>query len=794
MAHFISSLFFLIIPLSSSLVFSEPVDFDDSRAYIVRVENDLKPSAFSDVEEWYKATLHSLDSDLLASENPNPSRPTREFLHVYKTVFHGFSAKLTRQEARQLGTRPGVLAVLPDRLNQLHITRSPAFMGLSSDKNPTGRLLSESDWGSNVVIGIFDTGIWPERPSFDDSGLGPIPPWWRGECTEGDRFNKSHCNKKIVGARFFSAGYEARKGPINSSAEFRSARDSDGHGTHTASTAAGRAVRNASLFGYAAGVAIGIAPKARIAVYKVCWKNGCTDSDILSAFDKAAEDGVNVISISIGGGAVPHNLDPIAIGAFGAAERGVFISASAGNEGPTKGTVTNVAPWMTTVGAGTIDRKFPADLLLADGRVLKGASLYSGPLLPDKTFLPLIHGRNASAAAASGRRSGGFTAATCLAGSLDEKLVEGKIVICDRGGNSRAAKGEVVRKARGSGVVVANVAPIGEGLVADSHVIPGLAVTESAGRTLRDYTNLSPNPRATMVFRGTEVGVMPAPVLASFSARGPSLESPYILKPDLIAPGVNILAAWPPGVSPTDLPTDERRTEFNVASGTSMSCPHVSGVAALLKGAHPDWSPAVIRSAMMTTAYSHDSRGRPILDEKSYNESTVWDMGAGHVDPEKAVDPGLVYDISADEYLNFLCASNFTRREIRQVARRTVGCEKIKPKPWQLNYPAIAVDFEGSELGADLEIAVKRTVTHVGEGQASYDVTVTNPKGVSLTVAPMKMEFKGKGEKLSYTVRVKAAKMEVRPGNTVTEAGKITWSDGRRQVVSPVVVMWKKGF
>lgn len=786
----------LIFPLVlSPLVFGDINDdeSEDAQTFIVRVENALKPSAFSDVEQWYKATLRSLDSNLINSEASNTIK-SKEFLHVYRTVFHGFSAKLTPNLAQQLEKRPEVIAVLPDRLRQLHITRSPHFLGLSS-ANPAG-LLSESDSGSNVIIGVLDTGIWPERRSFHDEGLGPIPSNWRGECVEGANFTKSLCNKKIIGARYFAAGYEARRGGINSSEEVKSARDSNGHGTHTASTAAGRAVGNASLFGYASGVAVGVAPKARIAVYKICWKNGCTDSDILAAFDKAVEDGVNVISISVGGGAVPYNLDPMAIGAFGAMERGILVSASAGNEGPTKMTVTNVSPWMTTVGASTIDRRFPADLVLEDGRVITGASLYSGSPLPKNTYLPLIYGGNASASWSAGgiRRSGGFSGHLCLAGSLDEKAVRGKIVMCDRGGNSRVAKGEVVRRAGGIGVVVANVAPNGEGLIADSHLIPGLAVTESSGKTIRDYINSSPNPRATMVFRGTEVGVKPAPVVASFSARGPSMESPYVLKPDVIAPGVNILAAWPAGVPPSDQAVDVRRTEFNVASGTSMSCPHVSGVAALLKGAHPDWSPAMIRSAMMTTAYATYSDGKPLLDEQSYNRSTVWDVGSGHVDPQRAVDPGLVYDITTVDYLNFLCASNFTRQEIRQIGRKRFSCRNKQLKPWDINYPAISVQFDVAAKNDSLEVVVARTVTHVGDGAARYAVAVTNTRGMSLTVTPAVMRFSVKGEKRSYSVRIKAEKLTVRPGNTVTEAGKIVWFDGRRRVVSPVVAMWKQGF
>ncbi|KAG6409985.1 hypothetical protein SASPL_128029 [Salvia splendens] len=762
--------FLLLSPLLFAAVSGEFYD-DDSEivlTFIVRVENELKPSAFSDVERWYKSTLHNLDS------NPSGIGKSSEFLHIYQTVFHGFSVKLTPKLARQLQKRPEIVAIFPDRVRQLQTTRSPRFLGLSNN-NPGG-LLTESDSGSNVVIGVLDTGIWPEHRSFHDEGLGPVPSNWRGECVEGDNFTKNLCNRKIIGARYFSDGYEARRGRINSSEELKSARDTNGHGTHTASTAAGRAVGNASLFGYAAGVAVGIAPKARIAVYKICWQYGCMDSDILAAFDQAARDGVNVISISVGGGVVPYYLDPMAIGAFGAMEKGILVSAAAGNDGPTKLTVSNVSPWMMTVGASTIDRTFPADLVLGNGRVITGASLYSGPPLPKKTFLPLIYAGNALIGGDVTKRAGGFSSATCLDGSLDENAVRGKIAVCDRGGNSRVAKAGVVRKAGGVGVVVANVAPIGEGLIADPLVLPGLAGDDSVSRH--------------------KIGVKPAPVVASFSARGPNIDSPYILKPDVIAPGVNILAAWPAGSSPTELADDPRQTEFNVASGTSMSCPHASGVAALLKGAHADWSPAMIRSAMMTTAYSRYRDGMPLLDEQSYNISSIWDVGAGHVDPQRAVDPGLVYDLTVVDYLNFLCASNFSGDEIRRIYRKRFSCGRKQLKPWDVNYPAIVVQFEAAEAsaGGDLEVVVTRTVTHVGDRAARFVAAVTSPRGVSVTVMPAVMMFRAKGEKRSYKVRIKAEKMALRPGTALWEEGKVMWSDGRRQVSSPLVVMWSRKY
>ncbi|CAK9185824.1 unnamed protein product [Ilex paraguariensis] len=777
----------LCVLLSLAAIFGEK-DAENTHTYIVRVQNDLKPSVFPDVEQWYSSTLRSLSSNPLDSEEPltKQTRKAKDFLHLYKTVFHGFSARLTAQQSLELKNRTGVLAVLPDQLRQIQTTRSPQFLGLAST-NPTG-LWTESNSGSNVIIGIFDTGISPERRSFHDEGLGPVPPHWKGECVEGDKFTKKQCNKKIIGARYFNVGYEVGAGELKNTTDINSPRDADGHGTHTASTAAGRAINNASLLGFAKGVAVGIAPKARIAVYKICWTKGCMDSDILSAFDKAVEDGVHIISISVGGGAVPYNIDPIAIGSFGAMEKGILVSASAGNEGPNKMTVTNVAPWITTVGASTIDRSFPADLVLEDGTVITGASLYNGKPLPKKSYLPLIYAGNAPVDI---KRAGSFSSATCMPDSLDKELVRGKIVVCDRGGVARVAKGQTVKEAGGVGVVIANVAPIGEGLIADAHLIPGIAITESAASRTANYLNSSKNPRARMVFRGTEVGVKPAPVVASFSARGPSIESTYILKPDVIAPGVNILAAWPDDVAPTELSSDTRRTEFNIISGTSMSCPHVSGVAALLKGAHPEWSPAMIRSALMTTAYMQDREGKQLLDEKSNHVSTVWDMGAGHVDPERAVDPGLVYDLTVNDYLNFLCSSDYSRQAITQIARKTVRCNPMQRKPWNFNYPAITIAFDKSG-SSNSEVVVRRTVTHVSEGASSYTVTVTNPKGAIVTVDPAKINFKGKGEKHSYVVRIKAEKQTVLPGNEVTELGKLVWTDGgKHQVVSPVVVVWK---
>ncbi|XP_006841510.2 subtilisin-like protease SBT1.5 [Amborella trichopoda] len=748
-----------------------------ARTFIVRVQHDLKPTVFPTHEHWYKS---------MASSSPT----AQNLIHLYHTVFNGFSAKLTPSQASQLSNHPAVLSLFEDRPRKLHTTRSPQFLGLSQEPNT---ILPKSDYGSNLIIGVLDTGVWPERRSFSDTGVGPIPSRWKGECQDTYDFPKTLCNRKLIGARFFSGGYEAAAGAMNETLERKSPRDTDGHGTHTASTAAGNMVPRASALGYARGVASGMAPLARLAVYKVCWATGCFDSDILAAMDSAVNDGVDVLSMSLGGGAVPYYMDAMAVGSFGAVEQGVFVAASAGNEGPGEMTVTNVAPWITTVGAGTIDRGFPADVVLGDGRVISGVSIYrhkdtgrghatvSSPA-------PLIYAGTAG-------HPGGFGPALCMENSLDPSSVQGKIVICERGSSPRASKGVEVKRAGGAGMILANSIADGEGLIADSHVLPAVGIGARAGDLLLQYTNQSSSPpQAKFIFRGTALGVHPAPIVATFSSRGPNPESHTILKPDLLAPGVNILAAWIDGLGPSGMPSDKRKAEFNVLSGTSMACPHVAGLALLLKGAHPEWSAAMVRSALMTTAYTRDNIGGTLHDEANGNLSTPLASGAGHVDPQKALDPGLVYDINTEDYIAFLCNSNYSETSIRTITKREVHCGT---KGWvgDLNYPAFTVVFEGERVAE-----MRRVVKNVGDNEvATYRVGVIEPKGVRVSVVPQELVFRRKGEELSYRVRVEkvgaeavaeAEEMIHFPGpESKVSHGTVTWTDGKHVVRSPVTVV-----
>lgn len=205
--------------------------------------------------------------------------------------------------------------------------------------------------------------------------MGPIPKSWHGRCVKADKFDpKKACNRKLVGARYYINGFEREFGPLNTSgdAEYRSPRDRLGHGTHTASTAAGSVARNASYFGLGQGTARGGAPRARVAVYKVCWfkdfQGRCSEADILAAFDDALHDGVDVISVSLGSSPplMPFFSTSSDIGSFHAMQLGVAVVFSAGNDGPDPSLVQNVSPWSLCIAAGTIDREFPARMVLGN--------------------------------------------------------------------------------------------------------------------------------------------------------------------------------------------------------------------------------------------------------------------------------------------------------------------------------------------------------------------------------------------------------------------------------------------
>lgn len=671
---------------------------------------------------------------------------------------------MTDTQAHILRNVPGILKVTWERIGHLHTTRTPQFLGLS---NSSG-LWPNSDYADDVIIGLLDTGVWPESRSFNDDGLSPIPEKWKGGCMSGPEFPASSCNKKLIGAKFFSTGYEAERGSVNLLGESRSPRDTEGHGTHTASTAGGSAVKDAGFYDLARGEASGIASKARLAIYKTCWADGCSGADILAALDEAVDDGVDVVSISVGlDSGIDYIDDPFAIGAFGAVAKGILVTCSAGNSGPKKTTLENVAPWILTVGASSIDRDFRADAVLGDGSVYRGMSLYSGA--SNGSSLPLVYAKD------HGHR-------LCVPGTL--KNVEGKIVLCDGGINSNVQKGSAVKQAGGAGMILASNVNTAPGGPADVHILPATMVDPSAGKKIQKYINdTKSSATATIIFKGTILGGIQAPQVAQFSSRGPNDVTPGILKPDLIAPGVNILAAWSGAASPSELVVDSRRVEFSFQSGTSMATPHVSGLAALLRKAYPTWSPAAIKSALMTTAYNVDNTRSNIKDLATGKESTPFEHGSGHVDPNKALDPGLVYDLGVKDYIGFLCSIGYDASQIAIVAQdQTLDCSTVGlANPGDLNYPSFSVVFKPDTN----KVTHKRVLRNVGPSEnVVYNVKVASPSSIKIVVSPRRLVFSPRNKSLSYEVTFSYLSDDME--DALPQFGWIEWSDGIHKVRSPV--------
>ncbi|WMV57050.1 hypothetical protein MTR67_050435 [Solanum verrucosum] len=315
------------------------------------------PNAFSSHHSWYLSTLASVSD----SSNLDYASNRNSLVYAYTNVIRGFSASLSPSELQVVKNSPGYLSSTRDMTVKIDMTHTSQFLGLNSNSGAWPK----SDYGRDVIIGLVDTGVWPESKSYNDNGMIDVPSRWKGECESGTQFNSSLCNKKLIGARYFNKGLIASN--PNITIVMNSARDTTGHGTHTSSTAAGCHVEFASYFGYGPGTAIGMAPKAHVAMYKALWDEGTMLSDILAAIDQAIEDGVDVLSLSLGIDGVPLYDDPIAIAAFAAMEKGIFVSTSAGNDGPDDESLHNGTPWVLTVAAGTVDRHFLGTLTLGNG-------------------------------------------------------------------------------------------------------------------------------------------------------------------------------------------------------------------------------------------------------------------------------------------------------------------------------------------------------------------------------------------------------------------------------------------
>ncbi|KAK7340330.1 hypothetical protein VNO77_21032 [Canavalia gladiata] len=727
----------------------------ESSTYIVHMDKSLFPQVFATHHDWFESIIHSIISATL----DHPSKQSKKLFYSYKHAMYGFSAVLSSDGLEAVKNSHGFVAAYPDRTATMDTTHTFEFLSLNSSSG----LWHASNFGEDVIVGVIDTGVWPESQSFKDDGMTKtIPNRWKGTCEAGQDFNSSLCNFKLIGARYFNKGVIAAKPKVKIS--MNSARDVEGHGTHTSSTVAGIYVNGASYFGYAKGVARGIAPRARLAMYKVIWEEGNYASDVLAGMEQAIADGVDVISISMGFDDVPLYEDPIAIASFAAMEKGVLVSSSAGNLGPDLGTLHNGIPWLLTVAAGTIDRAF-GTLILGNGQTIVGWTLFPANAIVEN--LPLGYNKTISA---------------CNSTKLLSEVATSGIILCDSTSYLDLIFDQrgYVNDANLLGAVF--ISPIANEIVPVRS--PNIAISTQDGPSVINYAKSHKKPTASIKFQQTFVGIKPAPVAASYSSRGPSPSYPGILKPDIMAPGISVLAAVPPYIPNARIGDNVLlNSVYYVDSGTSMACPHASGVAALLKAAHPQWSATAIRSALVTTASPLDNTQNPIRDNGYPSQyASPFVMGAGEIDPNRALDPGLIYDAIPQDYVNLLCALKYTHKQILTITRsKPYNCAKPS---FDLNYPSFIAFYNNKTRSVVQEF--KRTVTNVGDGVATYRAKVTQPKGSVVIVLPETLAFRYKNQKLSYSVIIKYTNYK----NKDISFGDIVWIEdgGAHTVRSPIVV------
>lgn len=681
-------------------------------------------------------------------------------IHNYTFALNGYSAILTQDELKSIERQAGVVRVIEDTMRYPETDSSPAFLGLDVD----GGAWAKGYTGEDVVVGVIDSGIWPEHPSFADDGsyspspIGPLDDS-RPTCEFGNTVHNPNdapftCNNKLLGARQMLDTYRALIGAEPD--EFDSARDDDGHGTHTASTAAGNAGVEASVLGVPRGTVSGMAPRARVIAYKGLGNLGGFTSDLAASIDQAVADGVDVINYSVGGGAGGPGADEIAF--LFAADAGVFSATSAGNSGPGAATLGNpgTMPWLTTVAASTQSRSFQGSASSSDGWEFFGASITYGT-----GELPLVDAADAGDE-------------LCAVGALDPGAVAGKIVLCRRGLYARVAKGLAVFTAGGAGMILYN-ANDGQTQNSDTHWVPTVHINNTDGLMIKSYIASTGSPVAQI--NGGEKVYEDAPYMAGFSSRGVNPVAPDIIKPDITAPGVNILAGASPFPDPGYVPGEL----FQAIGGTSMSSPHIAGIFALLKQAHPDWSAAIAKSALMTTAYQE------VMKEDGFTPADPFDFGAGHLNVQgpvnkgSAFQPGLAYDAGFNEYLGFLCDAFpevFSNPAATCAALSGAG---VPTDASDLNLASIAVsDLAGSQT-------LQRTVTSVANdnGNRTYTVSVDAPEGYSVTVEPDSFSVKS-GETATYFVTITNQSAPLGEWRF----GSLTWTDktGNYSARSPIAV------
>lgn len=726
-------------------------------------------------------------------------------VYSYRYTFNGFAARLTGIQAQKLRSRKDVLNVWQDSVRYLYTNDSPTFLGLFDAT--AGLAAARQLNGDGVVIGIIDSGIAPEHPSFadireadrpglcrsewaetsllglwlcqrfknrDDVKLFDPPAGWNGTCETGENFLATACNNKIIGARFYLDGFQSTF--LMDANEFISPRDADGHGTHIASIAAGTEVR-ATIGGNEIDRIVGIAPRARIAVYKACWlepgaeRGSCSTSDLQRAIEDAVADGVDIINYSVGNTDISIS-DPDDLALLAASNAGVLSVVAAGNDGPAAGGVGSIlspagAPWVLTVAASSRT----GDRFEKAVRVDTPSDVAGDYVAQEASFTPPLIDNGPIAAALilvdDNDTTGGTTYDACTALTNGDELTD-KIAFLQRGGPTTCTFEVKLRNVDAAGAAAAvvfsnNGELIVMGGTRDSVNIPAVMIGQSDGEKLLAKLQNGETVEVTL----DKALILAVPdngnVMASFSSRGPNMTALDILKPDVTAPGVNILAGQTP-----DVANGIRGEFFQYLSGTSQSTPHVAGIAALIRQDHPDWSPAAIKSALVTTGR------QDVVETDGTNTTDPFDFGGGHVVPNLAVNPGLVYEADKEDYDAFLCG--LSNSVIGDTECADLVAAGFPTEATNLNQPSIAVSALVSSK------TITRRVTNVGAA-AQYTVAVDAPPGIDVDVTPSVLSLgSGETDRFNITMTVTSAAL-----NT-WHFGSLTWSDNEHIARSPIAV------
>ena len=747
----------------------------------------------------YVAKLAEKQNEVFAKAGPDA-----ELIYRYQYSLNGFAAKMHPAQAHKLESLPDVLRVWEDEVRPLATRYSLDFLGLfDSDVGLRGAPGLDGD---GIVIGIIDSGIAPQHPALQDTVPADRPKlcqgdwaentllgqWlcrrfekredelvfdppenWNGTCEAGEQFETTDCNNKLIGARYFIDG-AAATGPIDAG-EIRSARDVDGHGTHTATTAAGNRVK-AAIFDTVIGRIEGVAPRARIAVYKACWlrpddqRASCNTSDLANAVDAAVADGVDIINYSVGSSMLRITA-PDDAALLGATKAGVFTVVAAGNEGPNLATVGSPAggPWITTAAASSRDGQASFEAI----EIKTPASLAGLIAIKEANFTPRLADRGPIEAPlvlvddddeTLDDGSAGTTSDACQP-LINDADVADKVALIQRGGCTFTDKISNAADAGAAAAVVYNIAgdPIVMNGTSGESDIPAVMIGQGDGNLI--IAELDDDVEVTVVLDDGQLLVEDETgnIMATFSSRGPG-PVPDILKPDVSAPGVNILAGYTP-----DATNATPNEDFAYLSGTSMSTPHVAGVAALLLQAHPEWSPSAIKSALMTTAR------QSLFAADGETPANPFDYGAGHIVPNDANDPGLVYDVTSDEFDAFACG-------VASPAVSAQRCDELLAAGLSfaaadLNQPSIALERLANQR------TIQRRVTNVSEQAETYVASVTPPPGIGVTVVPQTIAL-GPGQSATFDVT-----FSFQSGSLdLWRFGSLTWEGDDHTVYSSIAI------